>query len=148
MNMKKILCTLVVLAGFYFLSLPAAFAQCDAEKYTEKIISTLPDGATFLKSYKIDGEGGKKDKIEFTYIFRQNSTYIINISNKDPELKGIVLNLYDANRNLIGSSYDAGSIKFRPGLGYTCSATGVYYLTFSFEGSKDYCAAAVLVLKK
>jgi hypothetical protein len=70
------------------MGLSDAYAQCDAEKFTEKIISGLPDGATFLKSYKIDGEGGRKDKIEFPYIFRQNSTYLINIANKDPELKG------------------------------------------------------------
>lgn len=146
--MKKILCTLAILLGFCYMGLSEAYAQCDAEKFTEKIISGLPDGATFLKSYKIDGEGGRKDKIEFPYIFRQNSTYLINIANKDPELKGVVLNLYDSNRNLIGTSYDASSKKFRQGLGYTCSSTGVYYLTFSFEGAKDYCAAAVLVLKK
>ncbi|MDJ1502532.1 hypothetical protein [Xanthocytophaga agilis] len=145
--MKNILFTAMLLALF-FCAKNSALAQCEAEKYTEKIIGNLPDGTTFLKSYKIDGEGGNKTKIEYPYIFRQNSTYLINIANKDPELKGVVLELYDANRNLIGTSYDASGKKFRPGLGYTCSATGVYYLKFSFEGSKDYCAAAVLLLKK
>ena len=145
--MKKTLVASLLLTCL-FGAANAAFAQCEAEKYTEKIIGNLPDGTTFLKSYKIDGEGGSKSKIEYPYIFRQNSTYLINIANKDPELKGVVLELYDANRNLIGTSYDASGKKFRPGLGYTCSATGVYYLKFSFEGSKDYCAAAVLLLKK
>ncbi len=147
--MKKIfIATLFVSLLFAAKSSVYAQSQCEAEKYTEKIISHLPDGTTFLKSYKIDGEGGTKPKIEYPYIFRQNSTYMISIANKDPELKGVKLELYDSNRNLIGTSYDASGKKFRPGLGYTCSATGVYYLTFSFEGSKDYCAAAVLLLKK
>lgn len=146
--MKKTILTFGLFLALFIAFQTTASAQCDAEKYTEKIISNLPEGATFLKSYKIDGERGTKLKIEFPYIFRQNSTYLINIANKEAEIKGVVLNLYDSNRNLIGTSYDATNKKYRPGLGYTCAATGVYYLTFTFENTKDYCAAAVLVLKK
>lgn len=146
--MKKCLFIAAIFIALFVSAESQVFAQCEAEKYTERIIGNLPDGATFLKSYKIDGEGGKKAKIEYPYIFRQNSTYLINIANKDPELRGIKLELFDSNRNLIGTSYDDKGKKFRPGLGYTCASTGVYYLTFSFDGSKDYCAAAVLLLKK
>ena len=145
--MKKIILTIGVFVAFLLTS-SSVFAQCEADKYTTKLIEKLPEGFAFLKSYKIDGESGQKDKMEFPYIFSKDSNYMITMANKDIEIKGVVLNLYDSNRKLVASNLDPGSKKYYSGVSYKCASTGVYYLTFSFENTKDNCAAAVLGFKR
>jgi hypothetical protein len=125
-----------------------AFGQCETEKYSNTLIEKIPDGFAFLKSYKIDGENGTKTRIEFPYIFSKDSNYFISMANKQPELDGVVLTLYDANRNQVATNKDASTKKFYSGISYKCSSTGVYYLTFSFESTQDFCAAAVLGFKR
>ena len=145
--MKRIFFTLIVFAVF-LTSGSCAFAQCDADTYTSKLIEKLPEGYAFLKSYKIDGENGAKAKMEFPYIFSKDSNYMITLGNKELELKGVLLNLYDSNRKLVATNQDPSSKKFYSGVSYKCSSTGVYYLTFSFETNKESCAAAVLGFKR
>jgi hypothetical protein len=145
--MKKSIFIFCALAVFS-LAGTTAFAQCEAEKYTEKLIEKMPDGYAFLKSYKIDGENGNKSKMEFPYIFSKDSNYMITLANKDVEIKGVILTLYDSNRKPVATNLDPGSKKFYSGVSYKCATTGVYYLTFSFESTKDYCAAAVLGFKR
>jgi hypothetical protein len=145
--MKKILFTLIVFAAI-LTNVSVASAQCDADTYTNKLIEKLPQGYAFLKSYKIDGENGAKDKLEFPYIFSKDSNYMITLGNKELELKGVVLNLYDSNRKLVATNQDPASKKFYSGVSYKCASTGVYYLTFSFENQKESCAAAVLGFKR
>src|SRR5690349_4796932 len=108
--MKKIVLTLVVFAAI-LMKASMASAQCDADTYTNKLIEKLPQGYAFLKSYKIDGENGAKDKLEFPYIFSKDSNYMITLGNKELELKGVLLNLYDSNRKLVATNQDPGSKK-------------------------------------
>jgi hypothetical protein len=145
--MKKLFFTFIVSVTFLF-SGSMAFAQCDADTYTSKLIEKMPEGYAFLKSYKIDGENGAKAKMEFPYIFSKDSNYMITLGNKELELKGVLLNLYDSNRKLVATNQDPGSKKFYSGVSYKCASTGVYYLTFSFESTKESCAAAVLGFKR
>lgn len=145
--MKKLIFTFSIFTVL-ILSGSLAFGQCEAEKYTDKLIEKLPDGYAFLKSYKIDGENGNKNKMEFPYIFSKDSNYMITMANKEAEIKGVVLTLYDSNRKPVATNMDPSSKKYYSGVSYKCASTGVYYLTFSFESTKDYCAAAVLGFKR
>lgn len=141
--MKK---TVISLGAFLLVifALSTASAQCEADKYTDKCIQKLASGFTFMKSYKIDGDGGSKPKIEYSYVFSKGTNYMVTLANKDPEIKGMTLSLYDSSRKLVATSHDKSNDKYYSAIGYTCAATGIYYLTFSFEDTKDYCAAAVL----
>lgn len=146
--MKKIILTLSAITILLVTS-SMAFAQCNAETYTGKLIEKLPEqGYAFLKSYKIDGESGNKAKMEFPYIFSKDSNYMISIANKEAEIKGVLLSLYDSNRKLVASNVDPNGKKYYAGVNYKCATTGVYYLTFSFESTKENCAAAVLGFKR
>lgn len=126
----------------FLLSYSVASAQCDADRYTNKCLEKLTTGYTFMKSYKIDGNGGNKPKVEYSYVFSKGTNYMVTLANKDPELKGMSLSLYDSSRKLVASNKVDN--KYFSAIGYTCAATGIYYLTFSFDETQDYCAAAVL----
>ena len=121
-----------------FLACATASAQCESDKYTSKCMEKLADGYTFMKSYKIDG----KPKVEYSYVFSKGTNYMVTLANKDPDLKGMSLSLYDSARKLVASN--KVNDKYYAAIGYTCGSTGIYYLTFTFDNPQEQCAAAVL----
>ena len=76
--MKKIvlLFSFLVIAG---VSSSELIGQCDPENFSNTCIPKLATGFNFLKSYKIDGEGGAKDKVEYSYVFTKGTQYMINL---------------------------------------------------------------------
>lgn len=124
----------------------SAQAECDAKAYKDKCIKGLPDGFTFLKSYTIDGKAGQRKKVEYSYIFSKNTNYLVLMANSNPQTKGIVVTLYDSNRKQLATSLTKG--KYYPALAYKCNATGIYFISFTFEGADNYCAGSVLGFKR
>ncbi|MDN4166941.1 hypothetical protein QWY31_15625 [Cytophagales bacterium LB-30] len=143
--MKKVIAalSLFILLG---VASPQVFAQCDTEKYTEACIPKLPEGFTYLKSYKVDGDGGAKQKVEYSYVFTKGAQYMINVCTEGNGADGIVVTLYDSNRNKVASSLFNG--QFLTALTYPCNTTGIYYITYTFEGSKANCGGSVLGFKR
>jgi hypothetical protein len=144
--MKKILILTVISIFALNLSL---LAQCDSDAYNDLCISEVQSkGYTFVKSYKVDGAGGTKPKIEYSYVFSKDTEYLFSINGKDGEANGIVLTIYDSNRKLITTNYDKANNKFYKGINFPCKVTGIYYMTFTFEASKSHCGAAVVGFKR
>ncbi|MCS6820548.1 MAG: hypothetical protein NZ551_01630 [Microscillaceae bacterium] len=144
---RKIIAYITALLLGCFVPLATLVAQnCDSKQFTDKCLEKLPDGYTFLKSYKVDGQNGTKKKIEYSYIFSKNTNYLINVANSDPESKGIIIKIFDSSRKEIASSFKGG--KYYSGLNFKCNATGIYFITFFFENARDYCAGAVLSFKR
>lgn len=127
-------------------TLNQAVAQCNTEKYIEACIPKLQEGFTFLKSYNIDGEGGAKNKVEYSYVFTKGATYQILICNEGQSTDGIVLTLYDSNRKAVASTKYQGSTL--SAIAFPCQVTGIYYITYTFEGSSNYCGGSVLGFKR
>lgn len=121
-------------------------AQCNAELYINKSMKSLSPGFQFLKSYRIDGRGGTRKKIEYTCVLSKDTNYQINITGKDGGSNGLIATLYDAKRNRLISSYYNN--KFLPGVVYKCRSTGIYYLSFTFKDSQSYCGAAVMGFRR
>ncbi|HET8860179.1 hypothetical protein [Marivirga sp.] len=142
--MKKLIFALGIL--FFTTSVQQAFAQCNTEKHVEACIPKLSSGFTFLKSYNIDGQGGAKQKVEYSYVFTKGATYQIMICNDGQSTDGIVLTLYDSNRNTVASTMYEGSTL--SSIAFPCQVTGIYYITFTFEGSTNYCGGSVLGFKR
>lgn len=143
--MKAIVVVLSI-AFSILLNLEEVEAQCDPSVHTEACIPQLADGFNFVKSYEINGEGGTKDKIEYSYVFAKGTQYFLNICTEGDQTDGIVVSLYDSNRKKVGTSYANGN--FNRGIIYPCNATGIYYITFTFEGSQSHCGGAVLGFKR
>jgi hypothetical protein len=143
--MKAIVVVLSI-AFSILLNLEEVEAQCDPSVHTEACIPQLADGFNFVKSYEINGEGGAKDKIEYSYVFAKGTQYFLNICAEGDQTDGIVVSLYDSNRKKVGTSYANGN--FNRGIIYPCNATGIYYITFTFESSQNHCGGAVLGFKR
>lgn len=140
MYMKKVILSFFSVFLFCFCS----YAQCNTQIFTDKGIKHLTSagGYTFLKSYPVKGEQGKK----YSYIFSTGTKYLITLANSNANTKGLVITILDSNNSQIATSF--ANDKYYPALGFTCKKTGIYHLKFSFNGTKDYCAAGVLGMKR
>ncbi len=122
-----------------------AFGQCDSDAFLDNCASGLDD-FTFIKAFNTSMN--KNGTEEYSYVFSKGSTYMILACDPDIDGKRMIVNLYDRNRKLIVSSYNKKTKTFYPDLVYPCSATGVYYMEVTFEGSKGGCGVTVLGFKK
>ncbi len=134
---------LILMASF---SSSGLVGQCDADNFSNACIPKLSGGFNFLKSYKIDGEGGAKDKIEYSYVFTKGTQYMINLCAGGETADGIVVSLFDAQRNRVASSKVNG--QFISAIAFPCNATGIYYIQYTFDGSTTHCGGSALGFKR
>ncbi len=121
-------------------------AQCNADALAQACVPKLQDGFTFLKTFKVDGMGGAKSKVEYSYVFSKDTQYFLNICSSGDATDGIVVTMYDSKRQIVSTNFNNG--KFYPGIVYPCNATGIYYITFTFQGSTSHCGGSVLGFKR
>ena len=133
------------LLAFVVLSAFNMSAQCSSESFMDKCSSAL-DEFNYIKSYDFDNK--KSSKGEYSYVFSKGSMYRIIICDENIEGNRLIVTLYDRNHKKIVSNYDKRSKKYYPSLTYPCSATGVYYVEYEFEGSKARCAVNILGFSK
>lgn len=139
--MKKLL--IFVFSVFVFSTLDV-IAQCNAESLSTACIPKLATGFNFLKSYKI--EKGGKEFVEYSYVFTKGTQYMINICAGGAATDGIVVSLFDSNRNKVASSKYNG--QFLTAMTYPCNTTGIYYIQYTFDGSTGYCGGSALGFKR
>lgn len=143
-NMKRIIFSILFLAVTAGSS--GLVGQCNADNFTNACIPKLATGFNFLKSYKIDGESGAKDKVEYSYVFTKGTQYMINICANGSATDGIVVSLFDSNRNKVATSKING--QFISAIAYPCNATGIYYIQYTFDGSASHCGGSALGFKR
>jgi hypothetical protein len=139
--MKKLLIFVFSVSVFSALDV---IAQCNAESLSTACIPKLATGFNFLKSYKI--EKGAKDVVEYSYVFTKGTQYMINICTASASTDGIVVSLFDSNRNKVASSKVQG--QFISAIAYPCATTGIYYIQYTFDGSTSYCGGSALGFKR
>jgi len=143
--MKKIILSLSFLLSVGIGS-SELIGQCNSDNFSNACIPKLAGGFNFLKSYKIDGEGGSKDKVEYSYVFTKGTQYMINICANGQATDGIVVTLFDSGRNKVASSKING--QFIAAIAYPCNATGIYYIQYTFDGSASHCGGSALGFKR
>jgi hypothetical protein len=124
---------------------PAIYGQCQTDAFLDNCASRL-ESYTFIKAF--NSEMKKAGKEEFSYVFSKGSSYMIIVCDQNIAGARMFINLYDRNRKLIASTYNAKNKTFYPDLLYPCSATGVYYLEAVFEGGKGGCGVTILGFMK
>jgi hypothetical protein len=142
--MKKIIVFAAFIAAIFTSS--DVVGQCDSESYGNACIPKLASGFNFLKSYKIDSEGGAKEKVEFSYVFTKGTQYMINLCAGGSATDGLVVSLFDAKRNKVATSKVNG--EFVSAIAYPCNATGIYYIQYTFDGSSAKCGGSALGFKR
>jgi hypothetical protein len=144
--MKRLINFIGIASVVMMLSSSGVQAQCDADGLANGCIPKLQEGFTFLKTFKIDGQGGAKSKVEYSYVFSKDTQYFINICAPGESTDGIVVTMYDSKRQMVSTNFSNG--KFYPGIIYPCNATGIYYITFTFQNSQNHCGGSVLGFKR
>jgi hypothetical protein len=139
--MKKLL---ILVVAAIAVSAMDVIGQCNADNLSTQCIPKLSPGFNFLKSYKI--EKGGKDYVEYSYVFTKGTQYMINICAAGQNTDGIVVSLFDSNRNKVASSKING--QFISAIAYPCNTTGIYYIQYTFDGSTSYCGGSALGFKR
>ena len=137
------------LFAFFILSFAySASAQdaCNPNEHITNCITNLKKDFTFLKAYKVDGDESSSEPIEYSYVFTKGTQYMINLCGEGEGTDGLVVNLFDSRKTQVASSVVDG--QYIEGLIFPCNATGIYYLSFTFENSKNHCSGAVLGFKR
>jgi hypothetical protein len=139
--MKKII---FIVLSVFVLSTLEVIGQCNSETLSTQCIPKLATGFNFLKSYKI--EKGGKEFVEYSYVFTKGTQYMINICATGTATDGIVVSLYDSNRNKVASSKINN--QFISAIAYPCNTTGIYYIQYTFDGSTTNCGGSALGFKR
>lgn len=142
--MKKVI--LILFSTLLVASAPKAYSQCNPDSFANDCIPKLASGFNFLKSYKVDGEGGNKEKVEYSYVFTKGTQYMINVCANGGSTDGIVVTLFDSGRNKVASSKING--QFISAIAYPCNATGIYYIQYTFDGPSARCGGSALGFKR
>lgn len=121
-------------------------AQCSSDAFMDNCSSALED-FNFIKSFEFENpKGGAKN--EYSYVFSKGSTYRIVVCDENIANEKMIVTLYDRNHKMIATNYLKSSKKVFPSLTYPCSATGVYYIEYSFQGNKAKCGINILGFSK
>jgi len=131
------------LLAFSFLS----YGQCEDDEFLDECASSLGT-YTFIKAFNVDIKPKKQETVEYSYVFSKGSNYMIIVCDANEVGNKMIVNLYDRNHALIASSYDKKTKKHYPDMVYPCSATGVYYVEASLEGTDPGCGVIILGFSK
>jgi hypothetical protein len=107
-------------------------------------VPKLSSGFNFLKSYKIDGTA--KDKVEYSYVFTKGTQYFINLCNSGTATDGIVVNIFDKERNKVASNKISG--QYVSAISFPCNATGIYYIQYTFDEPSGHCGGSAMGFKR
>ncbi len=136
----------VFLVAFFGFATGSVLAQCDAASKAAGCTPSPDSGYTLIKSFAVDGKGGTKTKIEYSYVFTKGTKYLVNVCGDGSSPDGVVVTLYDKYRNKVASNLVNGKIV--KAISYPCPATGIYYITYTFEKSKAYCGGSTIGFKR
>lgn len=150
-NMKKILYIISVLILSALAYQNKAVAQCNNQLVT--ICSEhLSEKATYLKELKVRlkaKQSGQKDPVaRYALMLSKGTHYRFSVCNAKEFSGKAIIQLYDNNNRLLGSSYNPKTKKHYPAFDFLCSKSSVYKVLVSFEGGKEGCAVGILSMIK
>jgi hypothetical protein len=140
--MKRVIAAILIAP--LFLQMQAS-GICDSNALANGCMARLTSGYNFLKNYRIEGSVGGKEVVEHSYVFAKGTQYMITICANGQATDGIVLTIYDADRNRMASSKIDG--QYYGSITFPCNATGIYYLQYTFDKSNTYCGGSSMGFK-
>lgn len=144
--MKKVAAILFMSCVLWAMSSHFSLAQCNTTDLSKNCIDTIKEGFIFIKNFPVDGQEGQVKKLEYSYIFAKDTQYFLNLVSSEGSSDGIIISISDSRRREITSNYLNG--KYFPAIVFDCKATGIYYLTYTFDGAGSNCASSALAFKK
>ena len=120
-------------------------AQCNSSEFSQKCITKVQDGYTFLKSFEINPEKITRGKVEYSYVFSKDTDYFLNVCSEGDD-NGIIVTIYDSNRKVASTNYVNN--KFFPAIIFSCKSTGIYYISYTFSKDPAECGGSVLAFRR
>lgn len=120
-------------------------AQCGLA-LKDEVMKDIMGKATYLKDFRTrlePVETSKKKKEEFSILLNKGTHYRFSVKADSACNDQIVLKLYDFTK-FYGSNYDESDGMSYDSFDFFCGKTQVYYLSLSFAGGREGCAAAVV----
>ena len=140
--MKKLVFAIFCLSSLGMSPIPDR--TCDSDSFATACLPQLSGCFNFLKSYKVDGVA--KDKVEYSYVFTKGTQYLINLCANGSATDGIVVSIFDKERNKVATSKING--QFVSAIAYPCNATGIYYIQYTFDDPSGHCGGSALGFKR
>lgn len=104
----------------------------------------------FLKSYPVKMKKSKKGEPPMTgqnsIVLNSGVTYRFSACNASDYDGKIVVTLFSGS-SMVSSNYNATSGTFYPGFDFQCKKSGVYYISFYFDGGKEGCSMILMSQK-
>lgn len=141
--MKKIVFA-ILLSSSFAVGAGELADQCNSDKLASDCVPKLSQGFNFLKSYPVDG--ASKDKVEFSYVFMKGTQYMINLCANGTTTDGIVVSIFDKDRNKIASNKINGQAV--SAIAFPCNASGIYYIQYTFDEPSTHCGGSALGFKR
>jgi hypothetical protein len=126
--MKTTLFILLLVSSLAISANEQAESQCNADNLANACIPKLASGFNFLKSYKVNGES--KEKVEYSYVFTKGTQYMINVCSNGSATDGIVVSIFDKERNRVATSKING--QFITAIAYPVQRNGYLLYTIYF----------------
>ena len=120
-------------------------AQCNSSEYSQKCITKVQEGYTFLKSFEINPDVTTKDKVEYSYVFSKDTNYFLNVCSEGDD-SSIIVTIYDSNRKVASTNFVNN--KFFPAIIFSCKSTGIYYIAYTFNNVSAECGGSVLAFRR
>lgn len=142
---KKIMASALFVCVAVCLCPKESAAQCGLA-LKDEVMKDIIGKATYLKDFRTrlePVETSKKKKEEFSILLNKGTHYRFSVKADSACNDQIVLKLYDFTK-FYGSNYDESDGMSYDSFDFFCGKTQVYYLSLSFAGGKEGCAAAVV----
>lgn len=138
----------IILIFFIFtFATNATFSQCN-DQLLSLAINQMPENFDYIKDIKIHLKKSKKNKpplaVKQSIVLNKGMTYVIYARNASEFDGKIIFQLHNLKGN-IASSYVNG--RHYKTITYTCTATGIYYLTSFYEDGLEGCSVIVIAAK-
>ncbi len=132
-----LICLFSLCAGTYSVN-----AQCKAKDFEQASILKMPGRFKHKHTFELTKDKvNSKGETEFSLILKRGTLYMLNIANYRGEEANIVVELYNAKRELVAKNYKNGKYW---SIGYACYESGVHYFKFKFMNTNKYCGIGVL----
>ncbi len=143
--MKKLLIPFIFLLALSAFSFQAK-AQCN-DQLVNTCALNVGDNATYIKDFKARLKASKRGALpiaSYAIVLNKGTHYRFTVCNAIEFEGEAVLQLYDENNNMVGSTFDLARGKDFKAFDLMARKTATYKVFISFKGGAEGCAVGIL----
>jgi hypothetical protein len=118
-------------------------AQCKIEEQIASCTAKMHVPMHFLKSYRIEPSHPDRNFVEYSYVLAKDRVYALDLCTEGKSADGLVVTVFDSERNVVVSNETQHGLA--KSLVYNCTATGIFYMRYTFESPVFRSCVSVLM---